>query len=40
MVELVNKEFNALPNRNSLKHDDDILKEYRFTEQSDANCNN
>ena len=38
MLEQINKEFKALPDRKSLKHDVDILKNYKFTEEIDADC--
>ena len=36
MVEQINKELIALPDRESLKHDIDILKNYKFTDEFDA----
>ena len=36
MVDQINKELKALPDRKSVKHDVDILQNYKFTEEVDA----
>ena len=36
MQEQINKELIALPDRKSSKHDFDILKNYKFTNEVDA----
>ena len=33
MLEQIIQELKALPDRKSLKHDDDILKNYKFTNE-------